>query len=382
MTVGNVMVSTKRVMKKFSYGSVESPLSIESFFQIWWKFVQDFAASKEKLIELENERQKRIAKRKKQKNKEMKKKMYKQYGNKAPPSDESPTLHKGGSLYREFEKKKKFEAAKGALHGKLKGHVKQRSIFIANGGKVDDKNTNATMRRLSSMYQDEQSQVANALKKAREKAMLQYNKFKLPPVDKSQRSKWADYSNVDKFNSKNKNFKLKDDKPMMAPKTTRSRQQKPMPSSPKKKPMPSGGYKPQTASPKMGGKAMKKSNIKIKPKSNGGSFPPPPQQNGGYQQQQQQPNNGYHPPPPQQNGGYNPQNQWQQQQQQPMPGYGSATNLNYRQMQQMQQMGLQYNPNRMGAYQMNQQNPQQQQQQQNRYNNQQPKQYYNYPQKR
>merc|ERR1712228_545651 len=76
VTVQNVNVSTKRVIKKFSYGSVDSPLSIESFFQIWWKFIQDFAASKEKLVELENERQKRIAKRKKQKNKEMRKKMH------------------------------------------------------------------------------------------------------------------------------------------------------------------------------------------------------------------------------------------------------------------------------------------------------------------
>merc|ERR1712176_223036 len=111
ITVGNVMVSTKRAMKKFSYGTTENPLSIESFFQIWWKFVQDFAGSKEKLIELENERQKRIAKRKKQKNKELKKKMYQQYGNKAAAGangDESPQLHKGGSLYREFEKKKKL----------------------------------------------------------------------------------------------------------------------------------------------------------------------------------------------------------------------------------------------------------------------------------
>merc|ERR1712244_174044 len=74
MTVGNVMVSTKRVMKKFSFGTEENPQTIESFFNIWWKFLQDFAASKEKLLELEKERQKRIAKRKKQKNKEMKKK--------------------------------------------------------------------------------------------------------------------------------------------------------------------------------------------------------------------------------------------------------------------------------------------------------------------
>merc|ERR1712176_671356 len=206
-------------------------------------------ASKEKLIELENERQKRIAKRKKAKNKQMAKKMHQKYGAKPALDDGGQGLDKGGSLYREFEKKKKFEAQKGALHGKLKGHVKQRSIFIANGGKVDDKSANPTMRRLSSMYQDEQSQVANALKKAREKAMLQYNKFKLPPVDKSQRSKWADYSNVDKFNSKNKNFKAPDDKPMMAPMTSRSRTAKPMPNAPSQSKKPT--YKPQTSSPKI-----------------------------------------------------------------------------------------------------------------------------------
>merc|ERR1712107_846614 len=82
---------------------------------------------------------------------------------------------------------------------------------------------NNTMRRLSSMYQDQQSEVANALKKAREKAMLQYNRFKLPPIDKNQRSKWTDYSNIDNFggNSKgaNSNFEPPSSKKMMAPKT-------------------------------------------------------------------------------------------------------------------------------------------------------------------
>merc|ERR1712113_274400 len=59
MTVGNVMVATKRVMKGFSYGTEELPQTIASFFQVWWKFIQDFSAAKE--------RQKRIAKRKKAK---------------------------------------------------------------------------------------------------------------------------------------------------------------------------------------------------------------------------------------------------------------------------------------------------------------------------
>eukprot|EP00483_Globobulimina_turgida_P007301 UN07315 len=133
MTVGNVMVSTKRVMKKFSYGSEESPKTIESFFQIWWKFLEDFRGSKEKLITLEKERQKRIAKRKKLKDKEKKKKMHSKYS----AADGNNGIQKGSSLHREFEKRKKFEQMKQGLHGKLRGHVKQRSIFIANGGKLE-----------------------------------------------------------------------------------------------------------------------------------------------------------------------------------------------------------------------------------------------------
>merc|ERR1712228_750745 len=244
-------------------------------------------------------------------------------------------------------------------HGKLKGHVKQRSIFIAKGGKVDDKNASATMRRLSSMYQDQQSEVANALKKAREKAMLQYNRFKLPPIDKAQRSKWSDYSNIDNFNSKNKNFVPPDSKKMMAPKGNTARNNKPMPSQ-HKKPAINNGYKANTSSPK--------SKIKIKPKANGGNFPPPPSypSNNGqaYNQNAQHMQNGQ---------AYNPQNQWQQQQQ-PNLGYGSSTNLTYQQMQQAQQ----FNPNRMGAYQMQQQQQQMQRQQYGQPRNQ----YYKYPQKR
>jgi len=183
MTVGNVMVSTKRVMKKFSYGSEDDPKTIESFFQIWWKFMQDFSASKEKLIQLEKERQKRIAKRRKAKEKEKRKQAQKQYGKQLPsgPKDDEPELNKSGSLYREFEKRKKFDQKKGALHGKLRGHVKQRSIFISNGGKLDQNQPqNETMRRLSSMYQNDQAQV-KAMEEARKKAaILKYNKFRLP----------------------------------------------------------------------------------------------------------------------------------------------------------------------------------------------------------
>ena len=185
MTVGNVMVSTKRVMKKFSYGSEEDVKTIESFFQIWWKFVQDFSGSKEKLIQLEKERQKRIAKRRKAKEKEKRKQAQKQYGKQLPSGPkggmDEPELNKSGSLYREFEKRKKFDQKKGALHGKLRGHVKQRSIFISNGGKLDNNQPqNETMRRLSSMYQNDQQQV-KAMEEARKKAaILKYNKFRLP----------------------------------------------------------------------------------------------------------------------------------------------------------------------------------------------------------
>ncbi len=80
----------------------------------------------------------------------------------------------------------------GALHGKLRGHVQQRSIFIANGGKIDDKAgpVNNIMRRLSSMYQGEQIQVA-AVEEARKKAaILKYNELKLPNMNPQTKRKW------------------------------------------------------------------------------------------------------------------------------------------------------------------------------------------------
>eukprot|EP01084_Bolivina_argentea_P253693 426264_1 len=299
MTVGNVMVSTKRVMKKFSYGSEQTPQTIESFFQIWWKFVQDFSTSKEKLILLEKERQKRIAKRKKMRDKQMKKKMHNKYKqNKTLPEDSG--MQKGSTLHKEFEKRRKFDEKKGALHGKLRGHVKQRSIFIANGGKIDDKSAdvNNTMRRLSSMYQDTQSQ-AKAMEDARKKAaILKYNKFKLPNMNQQTKRKW----NIQEWEKQP--FNIPDSKPMVAPKGNPQRNTQPMPN----------------------GNKVNKPNYSIKPKKNGGVVPPPPSGPVPPHQQQQNNNNYY---------GNNPQASWANQQQQ--LGYGSNPNLSYQQYQQQQQ---------------------------------------------
>eukprot|EP01084_Bolivina_argentea_P263109 445206_1 len=164
MTVGNVMVATKRVMKKFSYGTEESPQTIESFFQIWWNFLQAFDAASKTNTQMF------------------------------------------------FMKRREFEKKKGALHGKLRGHVKQRSIFIANGGKIDDKTMN-TMRRLSSMYFNQQSQV-KAMEDARKKAaILKYNKFRLPDMNKKGKNRKWKVHGWDK-----QPFDIPDSKPMAPPK--------------------------------------------------------------------------------------------------------------------------------------------------------------------
>ena len=353
MTVGNVNVSTKRVMKKYSYGSEDDPKTIESFFQIWWKFFQDLSASKEKLIALEKERQKRIAKRKRQKEKDKKKAAHAKYGNKGgplpggPKDEDGPELHKGSSLYREFQKRKKFDDKKGALHGKLRGHVKQRSIFISNGGKLEGQPQNDTMRRLSSMYQTQQDQV-KAMEDARKKAaILKYNKFRLPEINNTNKRKWTATS----F-SPEAAFEIPDNKPMMAPVGNNARNKKPMPqrpanghSSPTKSNGSNGFQKKKTASNGFGKQPLK---IKPKQKNNNANNGVPPPPSGGPPA-----NNGssYNPA----NGGFhygaNPIGNWQQQAQ---LGYGSNPNLSYQQAQQ------QYQP-KMGVY----QHQQMQQQQQN-----------------
>eukprot|EP01084_Bolivina_argentea_P319845 554821_1 len=362
MTVGNVMVSTKRVMKKFTYGSEEAPQTIESFFKIWWKFVQDFAGAKEKLIQLEKERQKRIAKRKKAKNKEMQKKMFKKYGQKDKqlPND-GQELQKGGTLHREFQKRQQFEQKKGALHGKLRGHVKQRSFFIANGGKVDKHQPQTdTMRRLSSMYQDQQSQV-KALEEARKKAaILKYNKFQLPSINKANKNKWGATS----FGG---NFQVPDDKPMMAPGMRGGGGGPKAPTMNNKPPakMANGNRPQQKKKTASNGFKIGKKPLKIAPKQKQkpkqGHVPPPP--SGGPPNRAQ----GMYGAAPGPSGGgaypsygQNPGANWQQQ----AMGYGSNPNLSYQQAQQFQQ------PNNQAYH-----------QQQRQQYGQQPKTYYNNPYK-
>eukprot|EP00484_Ammonia_sp_Unknown_P022348 CAMPEP_0197044232 /NCGR_PEP_ID=MMETSP1384-20130603/20332_1 /TAXON_ID=29189 /ORGANISM="Ammonia sp." /LENGTH=1020 /DNA_ID=CAMNT_0042475657 /DNA_START=88 /DNA_END=3150 /DNA_ORIENTATION=- len=376
MTVGNVMVSTKRVMKKFSYGSEEEPKSIESFFQIWWKFVQDFGAAKEKLIDLEKERQKRIEKRKKAKDKARKKELHQKYGNRSlPPNkaapgggdDDDSSVSQSSSLYKEAQKRNQFEKQKADLHGKLGGHVKQRSIFIASGGKLEGQPQNDTMRRLSSMYQTQQEQV-KALEDARKKAaILQYNKFRLPGVGAQAplRKRWGTGAGPELFQG---GFEIPDDKQMMAPMGNPSRNTRPMPASgrngggntpasPTKSPpqQPANGHPSPFQRNKPGSNQFGKQPLKIQPKqpqANGkGAVPPPPNST-----------------PPASNGampgaypvyGQNPQGAWAQQGQQ--LGYGSNPNLSYQ-----------------NAY--GQPHAQQRPMAMNTYNNGQQKAYYNQPQ--
>merc|ERR1719242_636991 len=344
MTVQNVMTSTKRVMKKYSFGTEDNPETIETFFKTWFKFFEDFRGAKEKLIALEKERQKRIAARKKKVKQDKRRKLHQQYSTRniaAKQDDEKTELAKGTNLYREFEKRQKFEAAKGKLHGKLSGHVKKKSIFVQNGGKLDGQTNNETMRRLSSMYQNDLGQIS-ALEAARRKAaMLKYNKFKLPDP-KANPTKWTNK----KF--KDNNFAIPDEKPMMKPMSQRQRMapSKQIPIGPKP-----GGPKPVVKTRSTPNKQL--------PKQKGNQLPgppsgPPPNNalpvngrvgNGsmGFQQ-------------PMLNYGNNPQAQWQSQNQQAL-GYGSNPNLSYNQafaqqgnvnqgLYQQPQQG-QYRPNQM-----------------------------------
>eukprot|EP01083_Nonionella_stella_P050872 135187_1 len=72
------------------------------------------------------------------------------------------------------------------MRNKIKATIQRKVTFVDNGGRLDATVVhNDTMRRLSSMYQDQQDQV-NALEQARKKAaILKYNKFRLPPINMS-----------------------------------------------------------------------------------------------------------------------------------------------------------------------------------------------------
>eukprot|EP01084_Bolivina_argentea_P257437 433729_1 len=61
VTVRNARLLMKSVMKLFAYDSPEfRPKCIDSFIEIWWRFLQEFNYSKHKSIKLEAKRQKRL----------------------------------------------------------------------------------------------------------------------------------------------------------------------------------------------------------------------------------------------------------------------------------------------------------------------------------
>jgi len=69
MTVGNVSVTSKKLMRKFAFGTDEHPESIEKLFKILYEFLLSLEQSKEKLIKLEKEREKINRKKQEKKDK-------------------------------------------------------------------------------------------------------------------------------------------------------------------------------------------------------------------------------------------------------------------------------------------------------------------------
>jgi len=175
-----------------------------------------------------------------------------------------------------------------------------------------------------------------AMEEARRKAaILKYNKFRLPEINKQNKRKWTATSFADTA------FAIPDGQVMMAPKGNPQRNKKPLPQQQKpSQPKPqhnghggSNGFQKN----KNGSKGKKPLKIQKKASKNSkknNTVPPPPkQQQPSYQQQPyqqqpyQQPNGGQ-----QGNGAYsmygqNPATNWQQQ----ALGYGSNPNLSYQQ---------------------------------------------------
>ena len=59
MTVGNVEARSKRLMKQFAWGDNDSHMSVESLFVVLYDFLSALDESKNKLVKLEQERQKK-----------------------------------------------------------------------------------------------------------------------------------------------------------------------------------------------------------------------------------------------------------------------------------------------------------------------------------
>ena len=216
LTVSNAVTSTKRVIKKFAFGTEEDPQSIEVLFKLLYNFCLDFEKARDKLIKREKERQKRILANKKNSSKNKngkiptnKKKPKGTWGSKVIPTKPPPGRRNGGNsnsnnnrnddskddikdddntgfsgktLAKKLRQKMEFENKVSKHKRKLTLHIKDRSKFVKTGGTDATSQKNDTMRRISSMYQNDMSQI-NAIEEARKKAaMLRFNKFKLPEL--------------------------------------------------------------------------------------------------------------------------------------------------------------------------------------------------------
>ena len=186
MTVGNVLVSTKRLMKKFAFGSEEQPEPVEKLFQLLFQFLLDLETAKQRLVKLEAERAKK--RRLRLKNRKKKEKANKakggltvktgrggKSGDDNKDEDWSWDKYKGGTLSKALDQNLAFQEELTKAKGKLTKHIKNKSSFVAAGGDLSklkyDERRQSTMRRVSSMYQQDQEE-AKKLAEARTKARL------------------------------------------------------------------------------------------------------------------------------------------------------------------------------------------------------------------
>ena len=201
MTVGNVLVSTKRLMKKFVFGSDDQAEPVEKLFQLLYQFLLDLETSKSKLVKLEADR----AKKHKLKMKQRKKN--EQQGRQAW------NKYKGGTLSKALDSNLAFSEELNRAKGKLSSHIKNKSSFVAAGGDLSkivnvDENTrrSSTMRRVSTMYQQDQIE-ARKLAQAREKARLEKHsgqRMRLPALPEKYKHTNTNVNTNMNMNMKNK----------------------------------------------------------------------------------------------------------------------------------------------------------------------------------
>eukprot|EP01084_Bolivina_argentea_P211578 359894_1 len=181
MEMKNTKLAIKYCMMLYRYGSQANPKTIDSFYMIWWKFLIDFAASKEQLVKLKKERLLRMEKRKKQKSIELRKKLHQRYGSKHEMhvnvkddsyEKEDQIVDMSSPIGQEIQRRSQFERRTSDLYDKLKGVVQQRSHFIQNEGVLSENvKQNETMRRVSSIYQEQVKSETNTRK------ILAYDRF-------------------------------------------------------------------------------------------------------------------------------------------------------------------------------------------------------------